>query len=230
LAIGLLKRLTLRKAKRRPAPRPAPSLVASTPTPSRAALLVLAHPALHRSRVNAALLAAVEGHDQVTLHDLYQDYPDFLIDVAADQKRLLAHRLIVLQFPLYWYSTPALLKEWLDMVLLHGFAHGRDGTKLHGKTLLCVITAGGSTADYHPEGMNRFSMEELLRPLEATAHLCGLVWTPPFIVHDSIQLDAFGRREAADAYRARLETLIDSTSQTEPAAPVHHPAPTLVRG
>jgi glutathione-regulated potassium-efflux system ancillary protein KefG len=93
-----------------------------------------------------------------------------------------------------------------------------------------VITAGGSTTDYHPEGMNRFSMEELLRPLEATAHLCGLVWTPPFIVHDSIQLDAFGRREAADAYRARLETLIDSTSQTEPAAPVHHPAPTLVRG
>jgi glutathione-regulated potassium-efflux system ancillary protein KefG len=230
LAIGLLKRLTRRKAERRTVARPAPSLVASTPPPSRAALLVLAHPALHRSRVNAALIAAVHDHDQVTLHDLYQDYPDFLIDVAGDQKRLVAHRLIVLQFPMYWYSTPALLKEWLDMVLLHGFAHGRGGTKLQGKTLLCVITAGGSTTDYHPEGMNRFSMEELLRPLEATAHLCGLVWTPPFIVHDSIQLDERGRRAAAEAYRARLEALIEATAQPEQAAPVHHPAPTLVRG
>ena len=113
------------------------------------------------------------------------------------------------------------------MVLLHGFAHGRGGTRLQGKTLLCVVTAGGSTADYHPEGVNRFSMEEFLRPLEATAHLCGLIWEPPFIVHDSIQLDDIGRRDAGEAYRLRLEELIGAGEQAPLA---HHPAPTLVRG
>jgi glutathione-regulated potassium-efflux system ancillary protein KefG len=232
LALGLLKHF---KKKKKQAPPPhvlkaVPGAHHAALDPMRCALLVLAHPALQHSRVNAAMLAAARTIDQVTLHDLYQEYADFLIDVAADQKRLMHHRLIILQFPLYWYSTPALLKEWLDMVLLHGFAHGRGGTKLHGKRLLCAITAGGGAEYYTPEGINRFSMEELLRPLEATAHLCGLVWTPPFIVHDAIALDVPGRRAAADAYRARLAELIAEESPGEAAVATPWPAPSLVRG
>ena len=128
--------------------------------------------------------------------------------MEAEQQRLLDHRLIILQFPMYWYSSPALLKEWLDMVWLHGFAHGRDGTRLRGKTMLAAITAGGDAAAYRPGGMNRFSVTEFLRPLEATAHLCGLTWTEPFIVHDSIQMTEASRQAVTRNYALRLDEAI----------------------
>jgi glutathione-regulated potassium-efflux system ancillary protein KefG len=208
MAIGFIRRLQRDRQRRRKASQ-APALSAAPRRdPSRCALLVVAHPALHRSRANAALLDAARARREITLHDLYEEYADFLIDVEAEQQRLLDHHLIILQFPMYWYSTPALLKEWLDMVWLHGFAYGREGTRLRGKTLLVAVTAGGDADAYHPEGVNRFSMTEFLRPLEATAHLCGLTWAEPFIVHDSIQMDDDGRRAAAAAYGERLARAI----------------------
>lgn len=179
----------------------------------RPALLILAHPAIQRSRANAALLDAVRRRSDVTVHDLYRSYPDFLIDVVAEQKKLVAHPLIILQYPLYWYSTPALLKEWMDAVLLHGFAFGRTGTALHGKTLMVAVTAGGDLHAYRPEGMNRYTMAEFLRPMEATAHLCGLTWAQPFVLHDSIRMGDEGRRLAADAYDAHLEDAIAQVSR-----------------
>ena len=172
---------------------------------------MLAHPALHRSRANAALLEAAQARPDITIHDLYQSYADFMIDVQAEQQRLLDHQLIILQFPMYWYSTPALLKEWLDMVWLHGFAYGRQGTRLRGKTMLAAITAGGDAGAYRPGGMNRFTMNDFLRPLEATAHLCGLAWAEPFIVHESIQMTEASRRAATQTYGLRLDQAITAS-------------------
>jgi glutathione-regulated potassium-efflux system ancillary protein KefG len=207
MAIGFIRKWQRQRQRRRkPAPLPAPSNAPREP--SRCALLVVAHPALHRSRANAALLEAARARGDITLHDLYQEYADFLIDVEMEQQKLLDHHLIILQFPMYWYSTPALLKEWLDMVWLHGFAHGREGDRLRGKTLLAVVTTGGDAGAYHPRGINRFSIAEFLRPLEATAHLCGLTWADPFIVHDSIQMTEASRRAAAQIYGARLDEAI----------------------
>jgi glutathione-regulated potassium-efflux system ancillary protein KefG len=209
MALGFIRKWQRqRKRRRKPAPMPS-SAASNTPrAPSRCALLVVAHPTLHRSRANAALLEAASARPDVTIHDLYQDYADFLIDVEAEQQRLLDHHLIILQFPMYWYSSPALLKEWLDMVWLHGFAHGRQGTRLLGKTMLAVVTTGGDAAAYRPGGANRFSMAEFLRPLEATAHLCGLTWAEPFIVHDSIQMTEASRHAIARIYGLRLDEAI----------------------
>src|SRR3989338_1116681 len=103
-------------------------------------LLVFAHPALERSRANAVLAEAAKQAAGVTFHDLYETYPDFVIDVDAEQEKLLAHQVIALQFPFYWYSTPALLKEWLDLVWLHGFAYGKGGDRLKGKQLFFACT------------------------------------------------------------------------------------------
>ncbi len=197
-------------------PRPRPDiaeLLAAPAVASRPALVILSHPALQRSRVNAALLDAVRSRPDVTVHDLYRAYPDFLIDVEAEQKKLVSHQLIVLQYPMYWYATPALLKEWCDTVLLHGFAFGRGGTKLRGKTLMVATTTGGDHDAYHPTGMNRFTITELLRPMEATAHLCGLAWAEPFIVHNAIQLDAEARAAAALAYATRISALIEAVGR-----------------
>ncbi|MCB8883248.1 NAD(P)H-dependent oxidoreductase [Acidisoma cellulosilytica] len=218
MALGFIKTLTRTKSPAKAGPRRLAVVENTGSIPAqaaagRAALVLLSHPAMHRSRVNAALLGVARERPDVTVHDLYRHYPDFLIDVETEQKKLIAHRLIVLQFPMYWYATPALLKEWMDTVLLHGFAFGRGGTQLHGKTLMVAASTGGDPDAYQPEGMNRFTMTELLRPLEATAHLCGLAWAEPFIVHDAIHLNAEGRTQAAVAYDARLSALIEAANR-----------------
>ena len=165
-------------------------------------LLVLAHPSYERSRANRSLCESAGTPDGVTLHDLYETYPDFMIDVRREQALLVAHDIIMLQFPFYWYSMPALLKEWFDLVWLYGFAYGHDGSRLAGKTLFCVITTGGEAASYAPDGQHGHTTAEFLRPLERTAHLCGMLWEPPLIVH----ADALDN--APGAYLARLETLL----------------------
>ena len=172
-------------------------------------LVLLAHPARRRSRANAALRAAAEAVEGVTLHDLYEAYPDFLIDVEAEQALLVEHDVIVFQHPVYWYSSPAILKEWLDLVLEHGFAYGRDGTALAGKALLSAVTAGGGEAAYGPGGLNRHSIEEFLRPFEATARLCHMRWLPPFILHGTHLLEQPALERHAGEYVALLQELRD---------------------
>jgi putative NADPH-quinone reductase len=103
-------------------------------------LLLFAHPAYHKSRVNRHLLAAAQQVEVVHIHDLYEEYPNFHIDVPREQNLLLEHDVVVFQHPFYWYSCPALLKEWLDLVLQHGFAYGDEATALHGKYLLTATT------------------------------------------------------------------------------------------
>lgn len=176
-------------------------------------LLVLAHPALERSRANRALAKAAKGTPGVTFKDLYETYPDFVVDIETEQAALVAHDVISLQFPLYWYSTPALLKEWLDLVWLHGFAYGAEGEALKGKRLFVACTTGASAKAYHAHGYNRFSMDEFLRPLEQTAHLCGMDWETPFVVHGASVKDDAALKAEAERYRARIASLL-------PAAPV----------
>ena len=173
-------------------------------------LVLLAHPARRRSRANAALTAAAAAVEGVRLHDLYEAYPDFLIDVEGEQALLLEHDVIVFQHPVYWYSSPAILKEWQDLVLEHGFAYGREGTALAGKTLLSAVTAGGTEEAYGPEGMNRHAITEFLRPFEATARLCRMRWLPPFILHGTHLLGPEALAERAAEYAARLVRLRDT--------------------
>lgn len=185
---------------------------AMTPATS-GVLLVLAHPALERSRANRALAKAAKGHAGVTFKDLYETYPDFVIDIEAEQAALRAHQVVALQFPLYWYSTPALLKEWLDLVWLHGFAYGEGGEALRGKTLFIACTTGASAKAYHAHGYNRFSMDEFLRPLEQTAHLCGMVWETPFVVHGASVKDDAALKAEAERYRARVASLLPTKTE-----------------
>jgi putative NADPH-quinone reductase len=156
-------------------------------------LLLLAHPSLDRSEVNRPMVDAVVDVDGITLIDLYAEYPDFQIDIDREQQRLLEHDVIIFQHPLYWYSTPSILKEWQDLVLEHGFAYGSEGTALHGKIFFSALTAGGAEAAYCAEGFNHFTIRELLHPLEQTALLCGMTYLPPFAL--------FGSRTAVDEGR-----------------------------
>ncbi|MBW9259468.1 MAG: NAD(P)H-dependent oxidoreductase [Candidatus Thiodiazotropha sp. (ex. Lucinisca nassula)] len=156
-------------------------------------LILLAHPSLERSEVNRPLAEAAAAIEGITLIDLYAEYPDFQIDIDREQQRLLEHDVIIFQHPLYWYSTPAILKEWQDLVLEHDFAYGSKGTALHGKLFLNALSAGGAEAAYRAEGYNHFTIRELLQPLEQMASLCGMRYLPPFAL--------FGARTAVDEGR-----------------------------
>jgi glutathione-regulated potassium-efflux system ancillary protein KefG len=174
---------------------------------AKSILIITAHPAYHRSRANRALRFAAEGSTSVTMHDLYEAYPDFLIDIEAEKAKLEAHDHIVLLHPFYWYSSPAIVKEWLDLVLEYGWAYGEGGTALRGKTWTQAITAGAPEDTYMPKGRNRFSIEELTRPFEATAHLCGCLWQPPFILNSSREASAAALMQAGHDFRSMLEVL-----------------------
>ncbi len=148
-------------------------------------LILFAHPSQHRSEVNLPMLRASASVDGVTVVDLYAEYPDFYIDIDREQQRLREHDVIVFMFPLYWYSTPSMLKQWQDLVLEYGFAYGHDGNELAGKKLLCATSAGGREDAYCGSGYNHYSIRELLRPIEQTAALCGMVYLPPFALFGS---------------------------------------------
>ncbi|MDQ0030436.1 NAD(P)H-dependent oxidoreductase [Arthrobacter bambusae] len=146
-------------------------------------LVIVAHPDLNTSRITAQLAGALTDLDGVTVRDLGSIYPDRRFDAAREQQLLREHDMIVLQFPWHWYSVPGVLKEWMNQVLTYGFAYGAGGDALHGKRLQLVISTGGPELSYTATGHNRFTMAELLRPLEASAHLCGLEMAEPLILH-----------------------------------------------
>lgn len=175
-------------------------------------LILFAHPALEKSRVNRFLIQAVRELDAVTVHDLYEAYPNFHINVKYEQDLLLAHEIVVFQHPFYWYSSPAILKEWQDLVLEFDFAYGHQGTALAGKKFLSAITTGGTENAYCQEGSNRFSIRELLVPFEQTAHLCGMEYLPPFVVYGTHRLKEHHQiAEHVNDFRAAIVALRDNT-------------------
>jgi glutathione-regulated potassium-efflux system ancillary protein KefG len=180
-------------------------------------LILLAHPAFEKSRVNRRLAGAVTGLPGVTVHDLYEAYPDFDVEVPREQELLLAHDVLVVQHPLYWYSTPALVKQWEDLVLEHGWAYGTGATALRGKVWLSAVSSGGREAAYQPDGHNRFTIRQLLAPLEQTARLCGMRFLAPFVVHGTHLLADSEIAAHAASYRRTLEALRDGSLDIEAA-------------
>ena len=174
-------------------------------------LILFGHPAFKRSTINAALRETVETLEGVTFHDLYASYPDFLIDVPHEQQLCENHDIIIFQHPFYWYSTPAIIKEWFDLVLEHGWAYGSTGNALKGKITFQALTAGGDQESYGADGLNRFTIRELTTPFRATANLCGMDWMPPFAVLGIHQgLPENERVRHAEDYRRTLIALRDN--------------------
>lgn len=145
-------------------------------------LILYAHPAQEHSEVNAEMYKKALGKKNITCVDLYAEYPHHDIDIEVEQERLRQHDIIIFLFPLYWYSTPAILKDWMDLVLEYNFAYGKEGAALKDKVLLPVISAGGAEAAYQEDGYNHFSIRELLRPLEQTAIFCKMQFIAPFVL------------------------------------------------
>lgn len=171
--------------------------------------MLYAHPRPDRSEVNAPMFEAAQSLDGVTAVDLYADYPDLGIDVDTEQARLVAHDVIVFQHPLYWYSAPAIVKEWQDLVLEHGFAYGHDGDHLAGKWILNATTTGAKPEAYSKGGVNHADLRSLLIPFEKTADLCGMTYVAPFVLHGAGRAREENRVQMhVEAYRTLLTALV----------------------
>jgi glutathione-regulated potassium-efflux system ancillary protein KefF len=174
-------------------------------------LVIGAHPDLSQSRVNRALMAAVReaALPQVALRDLYALYPDYLIDIAAEQAALGPARLVVWLHPVQWYSMPALMKLWLDDVLGFRWAYGPGGHALRGKDLWLALSTGGPEDSYRPDRYNRYFFDAFLPPYEQTAALCGMRLLPPLLLHGAHRASDTAVAEHAQVFVERLRRYPD---------------------
>jgi len=170
-------------------------------------LIVYAHPAPHASRVNRRLAQAARALPHTEVHELYERYPDFYIDVAAEQARLAAADHVVFVHPIQWYSAPALLKEWVDVVLQPGWAYGKEGKALAGKTYWLVTTTGSAQDAYSAGGPHGRPFDDYLPQFRQTAALCGMRWEEPLVLHGAHLVDDAALEAHVAAFLARLEQL-----------------------
>jgi len=177
----------------------------------RRILVLFFHPRFENSRANRSILRQLQSGLQVTVRDMYELYPDFDIDVKQEQAQLLAHDVILWMHPFYWYSCPPLMKQWIDLVLEHGWAYGPGGNHLAGKWMTNVLTAGGDFDAYRKQGRNRFTFRELLSPFEQTVHLCQMHYLPPFVVPAAPRRSS----EELDQYAAQLVQMIETLQQPQ---------------
>jgi glutathione-regulated potassium-efflux system ancillary protein KefG len=163
-------------------------------------LVLTAHPDLASSSVNRMWFDALTDVAGVTTRDLMTiGGPEMKFDPAAEQELLQKADRVVLQFPFFWYSSPPVLKAWLDQVLLSGFAYGPGGDGLRGKELVLAISTGGPAESYQAGAFNSFPMAAFLTPFQQTALMTGMTYLPPFVLHSALSRDQVTIRTSAPA-------------------------------
>lgn len=189
--------------------------------------LIAAHPNWRESRINRLLLEAARRQPHVQVCDLYGRYPDYHIDVAAEQAHLAAAQLVVLMHPIQWYSMPSLQKLWLDEVLAYDWAYGEGGHALRGKDLWLVATTGGPAQSYHASGYSRYAFDAFLPPYEQTAALCGMRFLPPLVLYGAHTVGAEVVQHHLSTFSHKLSTypqwpeLATLAQRAEPAVPAN---------
>jgi glutathione-regulated potassium-efflux system ancillary protein KefF len=169
-------------------------------------LVIVAHPSLEQSRANRRLMQTALNVPGVQVRDLYALYPDYLIDVAAEQALMSAAKLVVWQHPVHWYGMTPLMKLYLDEVLAFNWAYGPTGGALRGKDVWLVATTGGPEDSYQPTSYNRYFFDAFLPPYEQTAALCGMRFLQPMILHGAHQVSESALAEHAAMYAQRLSS------------------------
>jgi len=175
----------------------------------RKILIIFAHPKFEHSHVNQKLLQASSDLENIQIRDLYELYPDFNIDVQAEQELLIAADILIWHHPIYWYAAPPLLKQWLDLVLEFGWAYGPGGVFLKGKYVFNCVSSGGTADAYSKEGRHGHTLKEFLLPFYQTAKLCNMPYLPPFHVGGTHKIQSQELNDSAGKYRDLLVYLRD---------------------
>lgn len=150
-------------------------------------LVVVAHPDIETSAVNKKWMEELKQYpDKYTVHELYKAYPEGEIDVKKEQELIETHGNLVLQFPIYWFNSPPLLKKWLDDVLTEGWAFGSNGgNRLMNRKVALAVTAGAKRSQYSEKGKFRYTLEQVLVPFEITMMYCDADYRGFYAFYDS---------------------------------------------
>jgi glutathione-regulated potassium-efflux system ancillary protein KefF len=168
-------------------------------------LVIHAHPYPRSSRSTAALLGAVRDLPELEVRSLYDLYPDFDVDAGAERAALERSGLVVWLHPIYWYTVPALLKQWFEVVLAKGWAYGEGGTALQGKECLWAVTTGADEDAYTEQGKHAHDFSAFAPVVKQTARFCGMRWHEPFVLHGAHIVTEPQLAAATARLRERLE-------------------------
>lgn len=147
-------------------------------------LIVVTHPNIEKSIINKCWIEELNKYpEQFTIHELYKAYPEGKIHVQQEQLLIEQHTNVVLQFPLYWFSSPPLLKQWLDDVFTYGWAYGSSGNKLKNKKVALAVSTGIREEDYSEDSLYQISMKNVLKPFELTMQYVQADYQPAFILY-----------------------------------------------
>ena len=185
-------------------------------------LVLIAHPDIARSRVNRALAAQARllPAEDVEVRDLYALYPDYVIDIEAEQAALAAARSVVWVHPVQWYSMPAMMKLWVDEVLAFRWAYGPGGRALVGKCLWVVVSTGGVEASYRQQDGDADPYGRFLAPYRQTAETVGMRFLDSLVFHGAHRAEAHDVHAHAHAFAQRLEALAgEARAGTLPTLP-----------
>lgn len=176
-------------------------------------LINFAHPAITRSRIHRALLADIftappEVQEYITINDLYDKYPDFHINVVREKKLLLAHDVIIFQYPLNWFTAPAIITEWQYTVLEQGFAYGEQGNALEGRVVQHIVSTPEAENSFQENGANKVPLPEYMRSYQQTANICSMEYLPPLCFYDNANLNDEQIKACAETYKTHILHLI----------------------
>jgi putative NADPH-quinone reductase len=181
-------------------------------------LVILAHPNLDESIANKRIAEQLKNNiENVEIRDIMNLYPDFKIDIEAEQKALLEADTVIFQYPFWWYNMPAILKQWFDDVFCFNFAFGPEGDKLKGKNFVLSFTVGGPSDSYSPLGYNHYRVEDFTRPMEQTAYLSQMNYLPPVYQNGMVYIPGVYNTKEAVEERAdqQAQTLVDLITELQ---------------
>lgn len=183
-------------------------------------LMILGHPTITQSIANSTIVSRVQKTLQnIEIRNLAELYPDYKIDVLAEQEALVAADIIVFQFPFHWYGAPAILQKYFEDVYAYQFAYGSQGDKLKGKQMQLSFTTGASEADYTPIGIENYRLPEFLKPLEQIAYYTGMEYLDPIFSQSMMYIPGImGVKEEiinnAELHATKLITKIAETEKS----------------
>ncbi|WP_342644822.1 NAD(P)H-dependent oxidoreductase [Mucilaginibacter sp. CSA2-8R] len=174
------------------------------------ALIILAHPSFSQSLANQTIIQQLQQSSlDIEVRDIHSLYPNYQIDVKAEQEALLRHQTVVFQYPFYWYNMPAILKLWFDTVFTYQFAYGSKGDKLKGKNFIPSFTVGAPESEYTTLGNHHFRVGEFTKSMEQTAYYAQMNYIDPIYFHGTSLAAGYTAEDVKSKARTHAHRLIE---------------------
>lgn len=176
------------------------------------ALVLLAHPYFDQSIANKTIIAELsQHHPDIEVRHLHQLYPDYRIDVAAEQAALLRHDSIIVQLPMFWFNMPAILKLWFDEVFTYQFAYGSEGDKLKDKQVIISMTVGQTQANF-TNGQENF-LATFMRAIEQSFAYAQMQVAKELFLYDVSPVSGHSQDNIVARATAHSQQLIQELSE-----------------